>query len=64
VLFPHFGKDAAWRLGCFGCHGPEGRGLLANPGSFTGYVPAWDGPDYAELVHDQQEFRQCQSRCS
>lgn len=52
------GKDAAWRLGCFGCHGPEGRGLLANPGSFTGYVPAWDGPDYAELVRDQAEFRQ------
>ena len=52
------GKDAAWRLGCFGCHGPEGRGLLANPGSFTGYVPAWDGPDYADLVRDREEFRQ------
>jgi mono/diheme cytochrome c family protein len=52
------GKDAAWRLGCFGCHGPEGRGLLANPGSFTGYVPPWDGHDYAELVRDEAEFRQ------
>ena len=52
------GKDVAWRLGCFGCHGPEGRGLLANPGSFTGYVPAWDGPDYTDLVRDREEFRQ------
>ena len=52
------GKEAGWRLGCFGCHGPEGRGLLANPGSFTGYVPAWEGDDYSELVRDEAEFRQ------
>jgi mono/diheme cytochrome c family protein len=52
------GRDIAVRLGCFGCHGPEGRGLLANPGSFTGYVPPWDGNDYLELVRDAAEFRQ------
>jgi mono/diheme cytochrome c family protein len=52
------GEQAAQRLGCTGCHGPEGRGLLANPGSFKGYVPPWEGDDYAELVQSDKEFRQ------
>jgi mono/diheme cytochrome c family protein len=52
------GRDTAQRLGCFGCHGPEGRGQIANPRSFRGYVPPWDGPDYAELVRDDDEFEQ------
>jgi len=52
------GRDAALRFGCFGCHGPEGRGLVADPGSLKGYVPAWDGADYAELVHGDDELRQ------
>ena len=50
------GKDVATRFGCFGCHGAEGRGLIQNPGSFKGYVPPWEGPDYAELVANDQEF--------
>jgi mono/diheme cytochrome c family protein len=52
------GRDVASGLGCFGCHGPEGRGLIANPGSFKGYVPPWDGDDYVDLVRDEAEFRQ------
>lgn len=52
------GRDAALRLGCLGCHGPEGRGLIANPGSFKGYVPPWDGDDFADLVRSEGEFRQ------
>lgn len=52
------GREVAVRFGCFGCHGPEGRGLVANPGSFKGYVPPWDGGDYADLVHDRQELAQ------
>jgi mono/diheme cytochrome c family protein len=52
------GRDVAVRLGCFGCHGPEGRGLTADPGSFKGYVPPWDGADYADLVRDGAELRQ------
>lgn len=50
------GHETAYRLGCFGCHGPEGRGLIRNPGSFKGYIPAWDGGDYADLVRDDREF--------
>ena len=52
------GRDVALRFGCFGCHGPEGRGTVANPGSFKGYIPGWDGDDYLELVRGEEEFRQ------
>jgi len=52
------GHETAYRLGCFGCHGPEGRGLVMNPGSFKGYIPPWDGADFADLVRDDAELRQ------
>ena len=52
------GRSVAGRYGCFGCHGPEGRGLIENPLSFKGYIPPWDGDDYLELVGDGDEFRQ------
>jgi len=52
------GREVAERFGCFGCHGPEGRGLVANPGSLKGYVPPWDGPDYPDLVRSDDELRQ------
>lgn len=52
------GYVAAERLGCFGCHGPGGRGAGSNPGSLKGYIPPWDGPDFAELVANDGELRQ------
>ena len=52
------GREVAVKFGCFGCHGPEGRGLVANPGSFKGYIPPWDGEDYTDLVRDDREFRE------
>jgi mono/diheme cytochrome c family protein len=52
------GRQVAIKFGCFNCHGPQGRGALDNPGSLKGYVPAWDGPDYAELVHNDDEARE------
>ncbi len=52
------GRDVAVRFGCFGCHGPEGRGLVSNPGGYKSYVAPWDGADYADLVRDDEEFRQ------
>jgi mono/diheme cytochrome c family protein len=51
------GLETARRLGCFACHGPQGRGAIANPGSFKGYVPAWDGPDFEEIARDDAEVR-------
>jgi mono/diheme cytochrome c family protein len=52
------GREVATRLGCLGCHGGEGRYRTPNPGSFKGYIPAWDSADYAELVESPEEFRQ------
>lgn len=51
------GRKIAGRLGCFGCHGPSGMGGVANPGSFVGHIPPWDGEEFEELVHDQAELR-------
>jgi mono/diheme cytochrome c family protein len=52
------GHELAVRFGCFGCHGPEGRGLVANPGSFKAYIPPWDSGDFLELVQGPAEFRE------
>ncbi len=52
------GREAATRLGCFTCHGPQGRDTPPNPGSFKGYVPSWDGPDLPELARDDAELRE------
>ena len=52
------GYAVAERLGCFRCHGPGGRGAGRNPGSLKGYIPPWDGRDYAELVADTAELRE------
>lgn len=50
------GLGRAQALGCTGCHGPGGRYARPNPGSLKGYVPSWDGPDFADLVHGRDEF--------
>jgi len=52
------GHAVAERLGCFRCHGPGGRGAGSNPGSLKGYIPPWDGRDFAELVVDKRELRE------
>ena len=50
------GHGLASSLGCFGCHGPGGRGDTPNPGSLKGYIPSWSGADYPELVSDDAEL--------
>lgn len=52
------GYEVATRLGCFGCHGPGGRGGGSNPGAFKEYIPPWEGDDFKELVQDDRELRQ------
>ncbi len=51
------GYRVAARLGCFGCHGSAGRVGSPNPGSFKGVVPGWTGPDFRELVRNDDELR-------
>ena len=52
------GREAAARRGCFGCHGPQGRGNNGNAGSLKGYIPSWDGRDFPELAKDESEIRE------
>jgi mono/diheme cytochrome c family protein len=46
----------AQKSGCFGCHGPGGRGLTGNPRSLAGYIPAWEGPVFDDLVKNDGEL--------
>ena len=50
------GRDVAAGLGCFSCHGPQGRFDTPNPGSLKGYVPAWSGADLPELARGDGEI--------
>jgi mono/diheme cytochrome c family protein len=52
------GRDVAARLGCFTCHGPQGRFDTPNPGSLKGYIPSWSGADFPELARDEAEVRE------
>ncbi len=52
------GRDAAWKHGCLVCHGVEGSGGLANPGSLGGFVPGFLGGNFADMVRDEAEFRE------
>lgn len=52
------GGALARELGCTGCHGEGGRGGVANPGSFKGYIPPWEGPDFALVVESEAELRE------
>ncbi len=52
------GRRVAAKRGCLACHGPQGRGNAANPGSLKGYIPSWDGADFPELARDEAEVRE------
>jgi mono/diheme cytochrome c family protein len=51
------GGELALELSCFSCHGALGGGGVSNPGSFKGYVPAFWGADFDDLVRDDDELR-------
>jgi hypothetical protein len=50
------GYDQARRWQCFSCHGVPAAGGLPNPGSLTGFIPGWYGPDFEDLVLNREEF--------
>ncbi len=51
------GRKLARQQGCFDCHGFDGAGGVANPGSLGGFVPGFAGGNFDHLVRDQEEFR-------
>ena len=51
------GAELATQLSCFTCHGPLGAGGIPNPRSLKGYVPAFWGADFDDLVRDDIELR-------
>lgn len=55
---PLRGRKLAEELGCFGCHGPGGRGGVANPGSRRETIPGFTGSTLMMYVHDEEEIRQ------
>lgn len=50
------GWELAGKLGCFSCHGPLGRGGVANPGAEEGEIPAWDGGTLMMYVESEKEI--------
>ncbi len=52
------GRELARSNGCFSCHGVDGSGGLANPGSIGGFVPGFLGGNFTDLVKDEAEFRE------
>jgi mono/diheme cytochrome c family protein len=50
------GEELMHKTGCFACHGEMGSGGLPNPGSFKGYVPGFLGPDFVDLVQNDDEL--------
>ncbi len=51
------GADLARQNGCFACHGEMGSGGFPNPGSLKGYIPAFIGEDFHDLVRSDDELR-------
>lgn len=52
------GRELAKEHGCLACHGIEGSGGLANPGSLGGFVPGFVGRNFTDLVTGEAEFRE------
>jgi mono/diheme cytochrome c family protein len=46
------------RQQCMSCHNVGGAGGLPNPASPFGYIPAFFGPDFHDLVKNQDELRE------
>lgn len=58
VTPPQRGYAVATRAGCFDCHGPDGVGGVANPGSKDGEVPGFTGGTLMMFVKSDAELRE------
>src|SRR5262249_10306704 len=55
---PLQGRHLAASLGCFACHGADGRGGVANPGARREAVPGFTGSTLMMYGHGEAEIRQ------
>ena len=51
------GRQLASDLGCFGCHGPEGTGGVADPTAPGGRVPDWRYVTAKMFIQSEQDIR-------
>jgi len=52
------GQRIAQALGCFGCHGPEGLGGVADPTAPGGEVPDWSYATVKVFVTSEEDIRE------
>jgi mono/diheme cytochrome c family protein len=52
------GQALADKLGCFRCHGPDGKGGVPNPGSKDGEAPGFQGGMLMMYVQKDEEIRE------
>lgn len=52
------GRDVAARMGCFACHGPEGKDGAMNLKTGKKNLPAWDGGTHMMYVKNKKEIRE------
>ncbi|MCD6224883.1 MAG: nitrous oxide reductase accessory protein NosL [Deltaproteobacteria bacterium] len=51
------GRVVAEANSCFACHGIDGKGGIENPGSKTGYIPAWNTEEFARHMNSKAELK-------
>lgn len=52
------GRVSADANSCFVCHGIDGKGGIKNPGSKTGYIPAWNTEEFARHMNSKAALKE------
>ncbi len=52
------GRVVAEANSCFACHGTEGKGGIQNPGSKTGYIPAWNSEEFTRHMNSKAKLKE------
>ena len=52
------GRVVAEDNSCFTCHGTDGKGGIQNPGSKTGYIPAWNSEEFTRHMNSKADLKE------